>query len=293
MRIKTPITKIVTHAGCPDGIISGMLLKLAFPHAEVVPIQYGPARDNLPAEQGMIFCDMSPPEKRVGEFVLAGAYVLDHHKGVEQLVKAFGSRGRYDVNESGASLALAVASTHGFVSTNMQKAARLARVRDLWLTDDPCWREACALGEALKFFGQDYWTGRFDIEPYEIQVGREIVKQTEQHCKKVVDERLFEVHNEHGVRFAITAETPVSDVANAIIEADLADVVVIPLWKQTPDAGPRLVYSYRSRKGEVDVSEICKRWDGGGHQSAAGCSRELDWEFFAGRPYFSWKQRTP
>jgi len=88
------VKTIVTHAACPDGVASAMILKSILPNAEVLAIHYNsPEQTNLKATEGMLFCDFTPPPERVTEFVEAGALVLDHHIKQKAVVDAFGSNG--------------------------------------------------------------------------------------------------------------------------------------------------------------------------------------------------------
>ncbi len=47
------------------------------------------------------------------------------------------------------------------------------------------------------------------------------------------------------------------------------EVVAVVLFKRQPDGTFRV--SLRS-KGDVDVRSVAKRWQGGGHKNAAGCT---------------------
>lgn len=103
------VKKIITHDKCPDGLASALILKDALPGVPIVYLQYGTqAHLDLVAEDGMLFCDFSPPEARAQEFVDKGAIVLDHHKSAQSVVALFGENGAYadEVNDPGVSGAL-------------------------------------------------------------------------------------------------------------------------------------------------------------------------------------------
>src|SRR5690606_11394183 len=90
------VKKIITHGnGCPDGKASAMLLNKAY--GGLIPIEFishGSAEYyNLIPEEGMLFCDFSPPSDSWEYFLSAGAIVLDHHKGTEGIVKHFVNKG--------------------------------------------------------------------------------------------------------------------------------------------------------------------------------------------------------
>ena len=120
------IKKLVTHAGaagpCPDGVASALIIKDALPDVEVVFARYGsPEYEGLVPEHGVIFCDIVPYAERSKEAPHAlterglaqarawvGAVVLDHHKGVADLVAMFGERGVYADAEKGLGVSGAV-----------------------------------------------------------------------------------------------------------------------------------------------------------------------------------------
>src|SRR5882724_8183379 len=55
------VTHIITHADCPDGVASAMVLRQVLPTAEVRAIQYEThEHKKLEAKPGMLFCDFSP-----------------------------------------------------------------------------------------------------------------------------------------------------------------------------------------------------------------------------------------
>ena len=81
---------IITHANCPDGIASAILLHDALPEAGIRFLTHRTKEyRELPAHAGMLFCDIAPPSERVELFRALGAIVLDHHKSAEALVKRF------------------------------------------------------------------------------------------------------------------------------------------------------------------------------------------------------------
>ena len=189
------VKKLVTHKGCPDGVASALLIRDALPDVEVVWLTYGePAYEGLRPEPGMLFCDIVPYAERdtagqltakglaqIEAWVASGALVLDHHRGVADLVGMFGERGRYvdeeeELGVSGAVLAyeevwselirdnstLAWADDAGVLRSNGVRPpgthdaffefAELCGIRDTWQKRDTRWREACAQAVVLAFW---------------------------------------------------------------------------------------------------------------------------------------------
>lgn len=160
------ITRIITHANCPDGIASAMILHDALPDASVEFVQYGtPEHRDMHATPGMLFCDITPPRERVSEFVGAGAMVLDHHAAQKDIVDAFGENGVYacETGKSGAWLAYwhvwrnIAFNACGIDNDNVKHFARLAGIRDTWWKGHELWTEACEQAAALMFLGLDYF----------------------------------------------------------------------------------------------------------------------------------------
>lgn len=201
------VKTIITHADCPDGSASALVLHDALPDAEIRFVNYGkPERENMKAEPGQLWCDMTPPEARVQEFVDAGAIVLDHHKGAEDLVRLFGDRGVFadevrDPGVSGALLAyrevwavlnppmMNVEKTEVLPHPNEAAArdfATLAGIRDTWQKSSPRWREALAAYHALTLHDWEHWRalGRPWLTAEELKVGEALLKKRERDVEK-------------------------------------------------------------------------------------------------------------
>jgi len=308
------VRRIISHANCPDGMASAMILKDALPSATVELVQYGTtAHQQLACTPGMLFCDMSPPAERVAEFVEAGAIVLDHHKSAKGVIDAFGERGVYADAElepgvSGALLAYMhvwrlldpraeygparFADTPGLGWTLPSRSlafSMLAGVRDTWQTHDPRWPEACAQAQALLFWGEQRLLGDGHppwLSAEELEVGRVLYQQQLRRADDVA-RNLYVL----GV-FAFFNDTTaalVSDVAEAVrsypkgppeslvtIPAMHARVLVSYAVKTNDARGLRYAYSLRALDDDVDVSELAALISGGGHKGAAGGYIDMD-----------------
>lgn len=275
------IKHIVTHADCPDGIASAMLCHDAIPEASITFVQYGtPAREQLEAVEGMLFVDMTPPEARVDEFVAAGAWVLDHHRGARELVARFGERGIFaDEAESpgvaGANLAYQyvwkpwndVFNEPLPTAPDISRFTKLAGIRDTWQKDDPLWDEACAQAAALTFFDDEYLI--FGHPPYllseERRVGYRLIERREEAVKKAA---LNAYRCDIGAIFS-DPDRLTSDVAEALRDEGVA--LTAGFFFPEPHV---MVVSLRS-DGSVDVAALVKPYGGGGHTRAAGFRRQL------------------
>lgn len=287
------IKTLVTHANCPDGIASAMIIRDCLPHVDVRFMSYNTAEHiGLEPSPGMLFCDFSPHPSRVADFVAAGAIVLDHHKTQREIVSAFGERGVYADGPGigGAVLALRkvwepcrwrgpalldVACQRDFAY--LRELAYLAGIRDTWQKDHPDWPRACEWAEALRFWPIDTilatpssrWRELVSIGPILIEKARDRDRKTLEGAHWF-DCELGRVCCFQGLH--------TSDIAEMATSAD-----IIAGWHYSIDGGKkRMQVSLRSRSG-VDVSKIAKRYGGGGHTAAAGF--ELNADAWTGSPW--------
>jgi len=169
------ITHVITHANCPDGIASALIIKDALPDVRVSFMYHGDkAHRELQPEPGLLFADFTPIRERVAEFVAAGSLVLDHHPTAKDIVEAFGENGVFGLNEKnecGAWLAyehvwkplcelrdeLVSENEHYNAQTSdeVRDFAELAAIRDTWKQDSPRWDAACRQAATLVFWGYE------------------------------------------------------------------------------------------------------------------------------------------
>lgn len=278
------VRTIVVHQNsptnpCPDGTASAIILQDALPRARVHFAAHGHSSlDDLPAEEGMLFCDITPPPMRVREFVEAGAVVLDHHEKHRATTLLFGERAVYSEQRgfSGAMLAFthvwcAMHPTSGSCYDDARDFAALAGVRDTWWKDHPAWTRSCEQAEALRFWPWEEWPadpfgysgGAFKSM---LDIGRVLLRKKQVRDQQLATNALI-LHTKRGTRIAVVPTTETSDVA------ELVDADALVGFKYRHDPASRdvlmLVLSMRSRAG-YDVGALAKSLGGGGHKFAAG-----------------------
>ena len=283
------VTRLITHDSCADGLASAIIIRDALPHVEVVFAQHGtPSLEALPASPGLLFCDIAPPRARAGEFVEAGAIVLDHHLHARDIVELFGSRGVFadetlSPGVSGAMLAYEHVwqplVPRGYGGGNdLHGFARLVGIRDTWQTRSPGWEHACDLHAALMGLPRGYWLGSSGSERAMSDDTLELGKLWRaQHTEAVAavcyagTVRLVDAGGRQWAAFPERARLT-SDVAEALRGRGVA---VTCGWFQVVDEGAvRTVLSLRSDAASalpLDVGALCKSFGGGGHSRAAGC----------------------
>lgn len=284
------VSKIIVHDNCPDGIASAMILKYAL-GIDVEFIQYKTdAHTNLPAVPGLLFCDFTPPRERVQEFVDAGAIVLDHHKGAQDIVAQFGERGVFadeksEPGVSGATLAYREVWLPFGNEDNVlvRDFAQVAGIRDTWQTKDPRWIESCEQSSWLMFFGAEELLKPpiFDRNKwvFRTSVGKLLFDEHMRKVKKTVASAYRT--SIHGLRVMIhQGVTHTSDAAELMGEESKVDILAgFSYFSEdgteredwSPEFGDnlKLVVSTRTRTS-FDVSKMAKFYGGGGHTKAAG-----------------------
>lgn len=292
------ITQLCTHANCPDGYASALIVKDALPNVKVSFMAYNTAElATLKAEPGLLFVDFTPPRDRVQEFVAAGSICLDHHPTAKDIVEAFGENGVFGLNEKnecGAWLAyehvwlpitaatssptrgivtLSSDDAHGFV----REFAELAAIRDTWKRDDPRWQQACEQAAELIFWGFEHrskaikaggipgWAVRDE------RLGKHLLDRQLSAAQRSLDESLrFKTAGGLDV-IMFQGVSTTSDAAELYGKSDL-----VVGFHYKVDAGKlKLQFSTRSHTG-FDCAAFAKSHPGGGgHKAAAGFTVEV------------------
>lgn len=286
------IRTLITHAHCPDGMASAILVRDALPEVEVRFLSYQ-SRElaELEATPGQLWVDFSPPPDRAPEFVDAGAIVLDHHKSAREVVELFGERGIYadedkEPGVSGAVLAYRHVWEPAFLRLpptgalmRAEEFARLAGVRDTWQKGSCRWVEACAQAEMLRLYG--------DLEDWDFRpfggAGSVFDNGPMLRDRTSVGSRLFDRHMQsvkRAVRGACrwhwgrVAVAIIEDTRLASDASDLLDADLVVAFSFTAEREPTMKLSLRSR-GDVDCAALAAGYGGGGHRSSAGFEVKL------------------
>jgi hypothetical protein len=283
------VSHIVTHDNCSDGLASAMILRQVYPDARVTFVQYGTKElAELPAEPGMLFCDMSPPVARWPAFFDVGALVLDHHKQARDVVMPFVEQGlgvfaeeTLDPGVSGAVLAYrevyqqlskfcreAPGLTRHY---NVREVANLIGIRDTWQRQDPRWYMACAYATGLRFWGAARCLDTNVLDwPRAMGLGYIVLENEERQLEETL-EGAYRFTTPAGTRVVMfQGVTATSDAAEQL--GDTADLVVgFGCW-QGDDGEVGYTFSTRSHT-TFDCGKFCKDQGGGGHTKAAGFRR--------------------
>lgn len=275
-------TKLITHDNCADGLASAMIIRDALPDIEVIFAQYGqPSLEALPATEGLLFCDITPPRERVAEFVAAGAVVLDHHKHARDIVEAFGDRGhfadeRQHLGVSGATLAYwhVWVPTARIESSPMEGFARWVGIRDTWQKSSHEWELSNDLHSALMGLPREFWLCPGGVSKAlasdMLELGKLFREQRSSKARAIAEKGTLQLR---GADSRVWAAFPdpsalTSDVAEALREQGIA--LACGWFQQVVSGRVETVLSLRS-DGSLDVGALAKLFGGGGHARAAGC----------------------
>lgn len=271
----------ITHANCPDGHCCKWLLANAFPKAEFNDGYYGRTPPDCTGRD-VIIADFSYKRPDMESIYAAcnSLVVLDHHKTAEVELAGFGGPKAevvFDMNKSGGRLTwewlCRTDSAVGRLSGSYTSAPWLVDYtedRDLWRWQLKDSREVSA---AIASYPKtvESWNALHDFAPGPMSCefsdlvgeGRAILRAESQivdsHVRNAIEKEIAG----HKV-LVVNATTLFSDIAGRLAEGRPFGVC----WFQRQDG--QIQWSFRSRDGGVDVSEVAKRFGGGGHRNAAG-----------------------
>jgi hypothetical protein len=301
------VTTIVTHDNCTDGLAAAMILKDVYPKAEIIFCQHNTEPfEKLEVRPNMLFVDIIPPAARYKEFLEAGALVLDHHKGVREIIEAFGENSVFGDEKtqpgvSGATLAylhvwkpiteaqyeaLCLEDTEQdpiYEELNEREAkfvenfARLAGIRDTWQKLDPEWYAASRQGEFLYFYPREMW---METPLKELRrrwaefegIGDILMKKQADSISRVSKE-VFQFTTKSGTRVVCLNHLRMSSDMAEHFGKD-ADLVISFSYK-TQNGKPKLVCSSRSHTF-YNCMALAQKYGGNGHTKAAGFSINVE-----------------
>lgn len=277
MKSLKDIKYIVTHANCPDGAASAILLYQVFPEAEYIFLMHGTREHrDLPVRPGTLFVDFSPVSEKVQEFVDAGAIILDHHATAKDIVAQFGENGYFGDEKTDPGVCGAVlAYRHIFVpllgeNPNYAELATLTGIRDTWQKDHSYWDTACEISSALMLYPWSYLAAlSAENMMVRLDVGEWLYRKRLLSSKHLLSQSV-EVVTAKGTCLVIAPDYYVSDMAELVDTSKL----VIGFAFGTNEGTPCLRLSLRSR-GDHDCAKICSFFGGGGHTKAAGCAVDI------------------
>lgn len=273
-------TVVIYHGGnCFDGFCAAWVLSWKYPDAEFVPANYGDAPPDVTGAN-VIVADFSykrPVMLGLIHQARGNVTVLDHHKTAQAELAGIeldcyrDTLDRlptvvFDMAKSGGRLAWEWINRDGANGDPTDSAPWLVDYtedRDLWRWVLPHSRE---VNSALRSYPLDFdgWDDLARRDPLTLVPEGAAILRCEQQTVGSHVRNAREIDLAGHKVLAVNATTLVSEVAG-----ELAGGRPFGVCYFDKGDGQR-VWSLRSRDGGVDVSEIAKRFGGGGHRNAAG-----------------------
>lgn len=257
-------TLIIYHANCPDGFCSAWVATKKYPGAELFAANYGESPPMLQASgRDVVIVDFSYPRGPLESLhaVAKDLKVFDHHKTAEAALAGL-PYCKFDMNRSGAGLTW----DELFPGVTRPWVVDYVEDRDLWRFK---LMESRAVNAFISSYPKtiDAWDGLDQVElSSAMRAGAAIVRYQDQLIETMMERAGMTAIGGYVVP-CTNATALWSDVANELLHRHL-DAPFAAAYYVRPD-GTR-VFSLRSDSGRVDVSEIAKKYGGGGHRNAAG-----------------------
>jgi hypothetical protein len=254
---------VIYHANCIDGFTSAWAVwkKYGDENTEYLPASYG---DKVPDVTGrwVLVVDFSYPRDVMVKMneQTSGLSVFDHHKTAEAALEGL-NFATFDMARSGAGL------TWDILHRNARPwLIDFVEDRDLWRWKISKSKEANAWISACKRDSFADWD-RLSATPLAdvISNGEAVLAFVDRYVSEMVEQaRIIDFE---GARVPIV-NAPYINISELV--GKLAETAPFALgWFQRADG--LYAYSLRSRGPDgVDVSEIAKKYGGGGHRNSAG-----------------------
>lgn len=262
------MTKILFHAKCPDGFTAAWAAWRAFgTDAEYIPVSYGAPVPTITENDDVFLLDFSYPRAALEALRCRSLTVLDHHKTAQADLEGLGDATIvFDMNRSGAGI------TWDFLHPDPRpKLVDYAEDHDLW-------RFKLDSSRAIRAYMQSkpYEFDRWDVLAKDLDCfdsfldcvtkGEAIQDYTRQQVKMICDKAYFDYIDGHAVP-VVNATTLYSEVGEELCKR-FPDWPFTAYWFRREDG--KTHWGARTQRDDVDVSEVAKKYGGGGHKKAAG-----------------------
>lgn len=265
----------IYHANCADGFGAAYAFWKAFGDtAHYIPAQY---RDEPPYQvvgRHVYILDFSYRQDVMREIAAEAEHVtvLDHHKTArEDLASLFEEKvidGVFDMNRSGA----VIAWNYLHPEKPVPRLLKYIQDRDLWRWELDYSKEISA---ALRSYPMDFrvWDDLMDNILRLKKEGEALERSNRQQIAHLKTEAFYRKIDGYNVP-VINAYGPiVSELAGELSEGE-------PFAAAYQVVSDGVIFSLRSSQDGLDVSEIAKKFGGGGHKHAAGFKVDIKdlWE---------------
>ncbi len=261
-------TYVLYHGNCMDGFGAAWA---AWHHlrdsAEYIPVSYGDSLPKLNKNSKVYIIDFSFKKPIMEELIARHKQVvmLDHHKTAQEDLEGLPGV-MFDMTKSGAMLSW----EHFHPEESAPKLIQHIQDHDLWQFKLP---DTKALMAYLQTEPKDFddWSSivlKLDNEqeaPYIFTQGKAILKYQSNQVDLICSQA--KVVEEDGLKcVVVNATTNWSEVGSRLLEL-FSEADFSKSYYDSKEGFRK--FSLRSR-GNIDVSEIAKKYGGGGHKAASG-----------------------
>jgi uncharacterized protein len=288
----TPVT-VIFHKNCVDGFGSALAAYLKYPKAHFVAHQYGDPPLHTAQYEGSDVYILDYSFKKDYLFEIArlakSVTILDHHKTAEAELTDLNPSAypnvtvHFNMHKSGAVLSW----EYFHPNKDIPSIFQYIQDRDLWNWKLHKSEEVSAALSLVPFYFDEYMKVMNELQndpQVVIARGEAILACNKSHVEKIaknaVKQLIYVSHDSekdfNTSRIPAGGKLRVAIVNSPILQSEIGnyllvnnqDVDVAAVFADKSDVR---TWSLRARKDiGADVSEICKRFGGGGHQAAAG-----------------------
>jgi len=267
---------IIYHGECPDGFSAAWVAWKKFgDNADYISAHFQESLPDGLVDKEIYILDFSFPKDLMAEIVKNNkkVIVIDHHKSAEESVK-MAHEYIYEMNRSGAILAW----QYFYPDLTVPWLLRYIGDRDIWKLELP---DTFTMGLMLDTFDKNFETWSRLAEELEDESTRkqyiEQGKLIQKYESKVIEDisKLNKeiVEFEGYETYAVNAPHFFASQIGHTLRKEKPPIAIIWQWSKG-----NINVSLRS-DGSVDVSEIAKKYGGGGHKAAAGFELKKSLDF--------------
>ena len=256
---------VIYHGNCQDGFTAAWAVWKAHKDWEFYPGKYQETPPDV-TDRSVYFVDFSYKRPVILEMAAKAKdiTILDHHKTAEADLVDLPPNVFVDFNmdKSGARLAW-----EHFQSRFVPELVKHVEDRDLWRFHYPDTKafSAALFAEEYNFVTWDLWNQKIEAEGvgWAVQSGEAILRKQAKDINELLQNKFRLSIGGTEVWVANLPYTLCSDAGHILAQGE-------PFGATFYLDGTSAIFSLRSTDDGIDVSEIAKKYGGGGHKHAAG-----------------------
>lgn len=267
------VTHVLYHGHCFDGFTSAWIARNAgVPKENLFPLNHGGELPELPEDATVLMVDFCLDRNGILDLrdKVSELVILDHHKTAEEALKGFDPKWAYfDMNESGASLAWKFFNPED----DSPKLVRYIREHDLWRFElqDSAEIRAYIRSYTMTHENWDFLNTTLSMDFAVAQQEGSAIKRSHEAAVAAMCEQAVSLEVGGYKVPVVNATVYFSEVATRLLK--LHPTAEFACYYMDRADGIRQ-WGMRSRS-EFDVSQVAKRYGGGGHRQAAGFQQPI------------------